>query len=129
MNEGIKIYELLHLDQDLNARIQTMVFSGGDLPYRGRLLGSNGRPQHYYERVYQAVGRKKILRRESKDVNNRETVTYLRSAIMKRNNEDVHDLGSVETEFLAIVFNDTLTSEATFSCEPMVSSLNNDEID
>ncbi|GJY09650.1 hypothetical protein Tco_0377835 [Tanacetum coccineum] len=43
-------------------------------------------------------------------------------------NEDVHDLGSVETKFSAIVFNDTLTSEATLSCEPMVSSLNNDEI-
>ncbi|GJW80666.1 retrovirus-related pol polyprotein from transposon TNT 1-94 [Tanacetum coccineum] len=28
----------------------------------------------------------------------------------------------------AIVFNDTLTSEATLSCEPTVSSLNNDEI-
>ncbi|GKC85372.1 hypothetical protein Tco_1141089, partial [Tanacetum coccineum] len=41
-------------------------------------------------------------------------------------NEDVHDLGSIETEFSAIVFNDT--SEATLSCEPMVSSLN-DEID
>ncbi|GJR25859.1 hypothetical protein Tco_1102091 [Tanacetum coccineum] len=35
---------------------------------------------------------------------------------------------SVETEFPAIVFNDTLTSEATLSCEPTVSSLN-DEID
>ncbi|GJU08023.1 hypothetical protein Tco_1124453 [Tanacetum coccineum] len=44
-------------------------------------------------------------------------------------NEDIHDLGSVETEFPAIVFNDTLTSEATLSCEPTVSSLNNDEID
>ncbi|GJS84114.1 hypothetical protein Tco_0750655 [Tanacetum coccineum] len=44
-------------------------------------------------------------------------------------NEDVHDLGSVETEFPAIVFNDTLTSEAALSCEPTVSSLNNDEID
>ncbi|GKC15477.1 hypothetical protein Tco_1012259 [Tanacetum coccineum] len=43
--------------------------------------------------------------------------------------EDVHDLRSVETEFPAIVFNDTLTSETTLSCEPMVSSLNNDEID
>ncbi|GKF28555.1 hypothetical protein Tco_0094897 [Tanacetum coccineum] len=41
----------------------------------------------------------------------------------------IHDLGSVETEFLAIVFNDTLTSEATLSCEPTASSLNNDEID
>ncbi|GKB50280.1 hypothetical protein Tco_0901033 [Tanacetum coccineum] len=43
-------------------------------------------------------------------------------------NKDVHDLGSVETEFPAIVFNDTLTSEAALSCEPTVSSLN-DEID
>ncbi|GJY49571.1 hypothetical protein Tco_0439527 [Tanacetum coccineum] len=44
-------------------------------------------------------------------------------------NEDVHDLRSVETEFPAIVFNDTLTSEATLSYEPTVSSLNNNEID
>ncbi|GKA92137.1 hypothetical protein Tco_0814062 [Tanacetum coccineum] len=42
-------------------------------------------------------------------------------------NEDVHDLGSVETKFPAIVFKDTLTFEATLSCEPIVSSLN-DEI-
>ncbi|GJZ88468.1 hypothetical protein Tco_0660250 [Tanacetum coccineum] len=34
-----------------------------------------------------------------------------------------------ETATYAIVFNDTLTSEATLSCEPTVSSLNNDEID
>ncbi|GJU35067.1 hypothetical protein Tco_1183421 [Tanacetum coccineum] len=32
----------------------------------------------------------------------------------------------VKTEFPAIVFNDTLTSEATLSCEPTVSSLNNE---
>ncbi|GJR82138.1 hypothetical protein Tco_0152923 [Tanacetum coccineum] len=44
-------------------------------------------------------------------------------------NEDVYDLGSVETEFPAIVFNHKLTSEATLSCEPTVSSLNDDEID
>ncbi|GJW28295.1 putative ribonuclease H-like domain-containing protein, partial [Tanacetum coccineum] len=44
-------------------------------------------------------------------------------------NEDVHDLGSVETEFPAIVFNGTLTSEAALSCKPTISSLNNDEID
>ncbi|GKC03847.1 hypothetical protein Tco_0995457, partial [Tanacetum coccineum] len=43
-------------------------------------------------------------------------------------NEDVHGLGSVKTEFPAIVFNDTLTSEATLSCEPTISSLNKDEI-
>ncbi|GJT55873.1 hypothetical protein Tco_0990927 [Tanacetum coccineum] len=42
--------------------------------------------------------------------------------------EDVHDLRSVETEFPAIVFNDELSSEKTLSCEPTVSSLNNNEI-
>ncbi|GJY37206.1 hypothetical protein Tco_0422584 [Tanacetum coccineum] len=57
-------------------------------------------------------------------VYNWETATYGKIW----DNEDVHDLGSVETEFPAIVFNDTLTSEATLSCEPTVSSLN-DEID
>ncbi|GKE08660.1 hypothetical protein Tco_1412211 [Tanacetum coccineum] len=36
---------------------------------------------------------------------------------------------SVETEFPSIVFNDTLTSEAALSCDPTISSLNNDEID
>ncbi|GJX19959.1 putative reverse transcriptase domain-containing protein [Tanacetum coccineum] len=58
-------------------------------------------------------------------VYNWETTTYGKIW----DNEDVHDLRSVETEFPTIVFNDTLTSEATLSCEPMVSSLNNDEID
>ncbi|GJV44552.1 zf-CCHC domain-containing protein [Tanacetum coccineum] len=57
-------------------------------------------------------------------VYNWETATYGKIW----DNEDVHDLGSVETEFPAIVFNDTLTSEAHL-CEPTVSSLNNDEID
>ncbi|GJR66045.1 hypothetical protein Tco_0012110 [Tanacetum coccineum] len=58
-------------------------------------------------------------------VYNWETATYGKIW----DNEDVHDLGSIETEFLAIVFNDTLTSEAVLSCEPTVNSLNNDEID
>ncbi|GJR68436.1 hypothetical protein Tco_0014501 [Tanacetum coccineum] len=58
-------------------------------------------------------------------VYNWETATYGKIW----DNEDVHDLGSIETEFPAIVFNDTLTSEAAHSCEPTVSSLNNDEID
>ncbi|GJZ71573.1 hypothetical protein Tco_0635424 [Tanacetum coccineum] len=43
--------------------------------------------------------------------------------------EDVHGLRSVETEFPAIVFNDELSSDKTPSCEPTVSSLNNNEID
>ncbi|GJX65536.1 hypothetical protein Tco_0299879 [Tanacetum coccineum] len=58
-------------------------------------------------------------------VYNWETATYGKIW----DNEDVHDLGSIETEFPAIVINDTLTSEAALSCEPTVSSLNNDEID
>ncbi|GJY75997.1 hypothetical protein Tco_0481113 [Tanacetum coccineum] len=36
---------------------------------------------------------------------------------------------SVETEFPAIVFNDTLTSEVALSCEPTVSPLNDNKID
>ncbi|GKD15908.1 hypothetical protein Tco_1205066 [Tanacetum coccineum] len=44
-------------------------------------------------------------------------------------NEDDHDLRSVETEIPAIVFNDSLTFEETPSCEPMVSSLNDNKID
>ncbi|GJU12045.1 hypothetical protein Tco_1134441 [Tanacetum coccineum] len=35
--------------------------------------------------------------------------------------EDVHDLRYVETEFPAIVFNDTLTYEVALSCEPTIS--------
>ncbi|GJX06591.1 putative reverse transcriptase domain-containing protein [Tanacetum coccineum] len=42
--------------------------------------------------------------------------------------EDVHDLKSVETEFLAIVFDD-ITSNTTLSCESTVSPLNDNEID
>ncbi|GJZ97438.1 hypothetical protein Tco_0669891, partial [Tanacetum coccineum] len=41
-------------------------------------------------------------------VYNWETATYGKIW----DNKDVHDLGCVETEFSAIVFNDTLTSEA-----------------
>ncbi|GKA77727.1 hypothetical protein Tco_0784264 [Tanacetum coccineum] len=40
--------------------------------------------------------------------------------------EDVLDPRSVESEFPAIVFNDSLTLNETPSCEPMVSSLNDD---
>ncbi|GKE55064.1 hypothetical protein Tco_1490220, partial [Tanacetum coccineum] len=42
--------------------------------------------------------------------------------------EDIHDLRSVETDFPAIAFNGGVSSEKTLSCEPTVSSLN-DEID
>ncbi|GKF30866.1 hypothetical protein Tco_0100664 [Tanacetum coccineum] len=49
-------------------------------------------------------------------VYNWETTTYGKIW----DNEDVHNLGSVETEFPAIVFNDTLTSEAALSYEPTI---------
>ncbi|GJS42981.1 hypothetical protein Tco_0568024 [Tanacetum coccineum] len=41
------------------------------------------------------------------------------------NDEDIHDLKSVEIEFPAIAFNDEVSSKA-LSCEPTVSSLNNE---
>ncbi|GKA70265.1 hypothetical protein Tco_0776329 [Tanacetum coccineum] len=44
-------------------------------------------------------------------------------------NEDVHDLRSVETEFPATVFNVTLTSEAALSCEPTDKDNDDDKID
>ncbi|GJV14371.1 hypothetical protein Tco_1359694 [Tanacetum coccineum] len=43
--------------------------------------------------------------------------------------EDVHDLRSVDTEFPAIVFDDAFTYEVTHSCEPTVSPLNDNKID
>nr|GFA22515.1 hypothetical protein [Tanacetum cinerariifolium] len=43
--------------------------------------------------------------------------------------EDVHDLRSIEIEFPAIVFNDILTTDETQSCEPKVSSPNDNEIE
>nr|GEZ08213.1 hypothetical protein [Tanacetum cinerariifolium] len=43
--------------------------------------------------------------------------------------DDIHDLRSMETKFPAIVFNDKLASEEALPCEPMVSSLNDNEID
>ncbi|GKD74310.1 hypothetical protein Tco_1332592, partial [Tanacetum coccineum] len=67
---------------------------------------------------------KEKARRRGK-VYNWETATYGKIW----DNEDVHDLGFVETEFPAIGFNDNLTSNETLSCEPTVSSLNNNKID
>nr|GEV16215.1 hypothetical protein [Tanacetum cinerariifolium] len=52
-------------------------------------------------------------------VYNWETATYGKIGY----DEDVHDLRFVETEFPAIVFNDTLTSEEALSCKPMCIDL------
>ncbi|GJZ21405.1 reverse transcriptase domain-containing protein [Tanacetum coccineum] len=58
-------------------------------------------------------------------VYNWETATYGRIW----DDDEVHNLRSVETKFLAIVFDDTFTSQATLSFEPTVSPLNDNEID
>ncbi|GJS24512.1 hypothetical protein Tco_0453144 [Tanacetum coccineum] len=70
------------------------------------------------------------IRLEEEKARRRGKVYYWETATYSKiwDNEDVHDLGSIETEFPAIVINDTITSEAALLCEPMVSSLN-DEID
>ncbi|GKE78280.1 hypothetical protein Tco_1544400 [Tanacetum coccineum] len=44
-------------------------------------------------------------------------------------NDEIHNLRFVETEFPAIVFDDIFTSQASLSCEPTVSPLNDNEID
>ncbi|GKE45614.1 hypothetical protein Tco_1472898, partial [Tanacetum coccineum] len=63
--------------------------------------------------------------RRSGPVYNWETATYGKIWY----DEDIHDLTSVKTEFLAIVVNDTLTSKVALSCEPTVSPLNDNQID
>ncbi|GJY45902.1 hypothetical protein Tco_0434965 [Tanacetum coccineum] len=70
----------------------------------------------------------KLCKKEEKacrrgKVYNWETATY--GKIWE--NEDIHDLRSVKTEFPSIVFNDTLTSEAALSCEPTVNSENDND--
>nr|GEZ85607.1 hypothetical protein [Tanacetum cinerariifolium] len=63
--------------------------------------------------------------RKRRKVFNRETTKYGKIWY----DEDLHDLRSIETELPAIVFNDNLTLDETLYCEPMVSSLNDNEID
>ncbi|GJX00602.1 hypothetical protein Tco_0184515 [Tanacetum coccineum] len=65
--------------------------------------------------------REEKARRHGK-VFNWETTKYGKIRV----NEDVHNLRSVKTEFPAIAFNDEKSSEKTLSCEPTVSSLNNE---
>ncbi|GJR67319.1 hypothetical protein Tco_0013384 [Tanacetum coccineum] len=81
----------------------------------------DGRPKHYHRGIHQARGRKSSKTWKSVW----ETAKYGKIWY----DEDVHDLRSVENEFPAIVFNDNLTSNETLSCEPTVSSLNDNKID
>ncbi|GKA81337.1 hypothetical protein Tco_0788029 [Tanacetum coccineum] len=59
------------------------------------------------------------------NVYNWETATYGRIW----DDDEVHNLRSVETKFLAIVFDDTFISQVALSCEPTVSPLKENEID
>nr|GEU50003.1 putative ribonuclease H-like domain-containing protein [Tanacetum cinerariifolium] len=63
---------------------------------------------------YIRLEEEKVRRRVK--VYNWETATYDKIWY----DEDVHDLISIENEFSAIVFNDALTSEVEFSCEPTI---------
>ncbi|GKC52377.1 hypothetical protein Tco_1075122, partial [Tanacetum coccineum] len=74
--------------------------------------------------IEEYIRREEEKARRHGKVYNWETATYGKIWY----DEDVHDLRYVETEFPTIVLNDALTSEVTLSCEPTVSSLN-DEID
>nr|GEU57796.1 reverse transcriptase domain-containing protein [Tanacetum cinerariifolium] len=79
-------------------------------------LLQNGQSEHHYGRIHQARGIKSSKR---KKVFNWETAKYGRILY----DEDVHDLRSVENEFPAIVFNDSLTSNETFSFKPTQGDL------
>ncbi|GKE24515.1 hypothetical protein Tco_1436027 [Tanacetum coccineum] len=68
--------------------------------------------------------KKEKARRRGK-VYNWETATYGKIWY----DEDVHNLGPVETEFPAIVLDDTLKSDVTLYYEPTVSPLNDHKID
>ncbi|GJS59268.1 hypothetical protein Tco_0654052 [Tanacetum coccineum] len=83
----------------------------------------------YPEEIYTPYSRYKRLEEEKAHrrgkVYNWETATYGKIW----DDEVVHDLRSIETEFLAIVLNNALTFEVKVSCESMVSSLNDNEIE
>ncbi|GJY89825.1 hypothetical protein Tco_0505021 [Tanacetum coccineum] len=83
--------------------------------------GSSEKPSRL-QRQYIRLEEEKA--RKSRKVYNWETATYGKIW----DYEDIHNLRSVETDLPAIVFNDTLTSEVALSCEPTVSSLNDNEI-
>nr|GEW33906.1 hypothetical protein [Tanacetum cinerariifolium] len=74
---------------------------------------------------------KEYIRLEEEKARKREKVFNWETATYSKiwDDEDVHDLRYVETEFPAIVFNDALTSEVALLYEPTVSPLNDNQID
>ncbi|GKF55105.1 hypothetical protein Tco_0165445 [Tanacetum coccineum] len=71
------------------------------------------------------------IRFEEEKVRRRGKVYYWETAKYGKigYDEDFHDLRSVEAELLAIVLNDTLTSEVVFAYEPTVCPLDYNKID
>nr|GEX93079.1 reverse transcriptase domain-containing protein [Tanacetum cinerariifolium] len=109
------------LNEDI-LKITVLTFNTPYPSWKIRLrLFHDGRSEHYYGGIYQVEEEK--ARRHSK-VFNSETAKYGKIWYDK----DIHDLRSINTEFPAITFNDNVSYEKTLSCEPTVSSLN-DEID
>ncbi|GJR83786.1 hypothetical protein Tco_0154571 [Tanacetum coccineum] len=96
---NLKVHEMI-IKKDSEIRIYYYVKNGQT-------------PNITIERVY-SLEKKKL--RSMVRLYNWETATYGKIC----DNENVHDLGSVETEFPDIAFNDMLTSEATLSYEPTV---------
>nr|GEV41581.1 hypothetical protein [Tanacetum cinerariifolium] len=76
----------------------------------------------HFKRVLALSDRHHIYHETPSD---QETATYGRIW----DDDDVHNLRSVETEFSAIDFDNTFTSQAALSCKPMVNPLNDNEFD
>nr|GEW60724.1 hypothetical protein [Tanacetum cinerariifolium] len=109
-----KLSEEAQEAEDLRKRLEVVEDEDDDI--------YDGRPQHYYGRVYENEEEK--ARRHSK-VYNWETATYGKIW----SDEDVHSLISIETKFIAIFYNDAFTFEVALSCEPTVIPLNDNQID
>ncbi|GKE06240.1 hypothetical protein Tco_1398258, partial [Tanacetum coccineum] len=109
----------IHIEQMIAAM---MGYRGGS---GGCLEGDEEKLDDEYEGLWRLVSK------DSKEVKMDDPNITIKEYI-KLEEEKARRRGKVfnwETATYAIVFNDTLTSEATLLCEPTISSLNNDEID
>ncbi|GJZ57627.1 hypothetical protein Tco_0613121 [Tanacetum coccineum] len=79
---------------------------------------------------YPNIIMEEYIRLEDEKARKREKVFNSETAKYGRiwNDEDVHDLISIETEFPAIIFDDNLTSNETLSCEPTDLLNENDNV-
>ncbi|GJU39772.1 hypothetical protein Tco_1192729 [Tanacetum coccineum] len=143
--QGYKRYPLtpITITNTLNKKLQTdqwnemvyqllkLMIQKMNIKFRGGLLGLKGflkllllRMDDPNITIEEYIMLEEDKARKRGKVFNWETAKYGRIW----HDEDIHDLRSVENKFPAIAFNDSLKSGETLSCEPAVSSLN-DEID